>query len=271
MIKTIVISTAVLCLCVISGIFSLVSADVPVAILPLDGARTDCAALEAKIRQKLVDLRGISPVGDNEMKGIMDLHEKAMAMGSSNLDVSKITVAEYIIRGSINSGKANLAVVSVNTNLEIFNRSFDFPGPGTYAINKELTSLRDAIMASAYASKERSLPAGAAPYMQSLKTFVQSLGMDREASYQYLAFYNRGKFAHPEQKNESLVRQAKIFLDVVRPKLVRSELIFAGMETRAPFVQIYIFADKMGVKSKHRFDFMDLPDGSLGITQYQPE
>jgi hypothetical protein len=256
---------------IIASSSSLLHADVPVAILPLEGNRTDCAALESKIRQKLVGLRGISPVGDNEMKGIMDLHEKAMAMGSSALDVSKVKVAEYVVRGSVNSGKANLAVISVNTNLEIFNKTFDFPGSGAYALNRELTSLRDSIMVSAYSSGEKSLPSGTAPYMQSARNLVQSLGMGPEASYPYIAFYNKGQYAHPDPKNEALVRQAKLFLDVVRPKLVRAELIFAGIEAKAPFMHLYIFADKAGAKTKHRLDFMDLPDGSLGITQYQPE
>ncbi len=254
----------------LAGSILTLSAEVPVAVVPLKGEKSQARQLETTIKQKIIELGGVSVVGENEMCKIMEIHEKAMALGSMCHDISKLNVAEYLIQGSVKDGKAQLSVLSVNTNLEIFNKSFDFPASSPYLMNKELISMRDAIALDAY-SKERDLPSDCGPYMRTMRQFISSLETGAESSYPFIAFYSAGKYSHPDAKNPSLVRQAKLFLDVVRPKLVRAKLIFAGMRQKAPFVEMYIFADKVGAKSKHRLDFMDLPDGSLAIVQYQPE
>ncbi len=254
----------------LAGSILSLSAEVPVAVVPLTGDKHQAQQLETKIKQKIIELGGVSVVGDNDMRKVLEMHEKAMALGSQNHDVSRLMIAEYLVKGSVESGKAQVSVVAVNTNLEIFNKSFDYPGASAYTVNKELSSLRDAVVLDAY-SKERDLPSDCGPYMRTMRQFISSLETGAESSYPFIAFYSAGKYSHPDAKNPALVRQAKLFLDVVRPKLVRAKLIFAGMRQKAPFVEMYIFADKVGAKSKHRLDFMDLPDGSLGIVQYQPE
>lgn len=243
-------------------------AQVPVAVLPPQG-QGDTRKLDQDIRRTLAEWGGLSVIGDNELKQIIDLHEKAQTFGSESLDVSKIKVAEYIVKASIVDGKANVCAIAVNTNLELCNTSFQCEGVNSYSISIGLRPIRDAIMFDAYSS-ERKLPSGAEPYMKALRDLVQSLSMDEKASYPYLAFYSAGSFKHPEPGNKNLEKSAKVMLGEMRPRLVRSKLVFAGIAPQQNMVSIYIFADKMGTKTKHKFDFMDLPDGTIGITQYQP-
>lgn len=248
---------------------SMLTAQVPVAVLPIQGGDGESKKLEQDIRRAVSEAGCLSVIGDNELKQVMDLHEKAQALGSEALDVSKLKVAEYMVKASIDAGKASITAIAVNSNTELFNKSIQFPGTGTYGVAHELKALRDSIILDAY-SVERKLPQGTEPYMKALRDLVQSLVMGEQASYPYLAFYAAGAFKHPEAGNKTLERSAKVMLGEIRPRLTRSRLIFGGIAPQSSLVTIYVFADKLGKKTKHKFDFMDLPDGTLGITQYQP-
>lgn len=243
-------------------------AQVPVAVMPIQG-EGDTKKLNQEIRRTLAETGGLSIIGDNELKQIIDLHEKAQALGSESLDVSKIKVAEYIVKTSLLDGKASVSVIAVNTNIELSNTTFQFDGTSAYGISLGMRPIRDAIMFDAYSS-DRKLPSGTEPYMKALRELVQSLGIDDKASYPYLAFYSSGSYRHPEPGNKKLETSAKVMLGEMKPRISRAKLVFAGISPQQNTVTIYVFADKMGKKTKHKFDFMDLPDGTIGITQYQP-
>ena len=244
------------------------SAQVPVAVLPVVGSG-DTGKLEQEIRRSVTALGGLAVIGDNELKQVMDLHEKAQAMGSEAHDISKIKVAEYMVKAVLDGGKAGITAIAVNTNVEIFNNCFQYDGASSYTTTHQLRKLSDAIMMDAYAVS-RKLPSGVEHYMKAAGDLVQSLGMGEQASYPYLAFYSGGMYKHPEAGDKKLEQCARIMLGELRPRLDRSRLIFGGIAPQTNLVTIYVFAEKLGKKTKHKFDFMDLPDGSLGITQYQP-
>ncbi len=244
------------------------AAQVPVAVLPVVGSG-DTDRLEQDVRRSITALGGLSVIGDNELKQVLDLHEKAQAMGSEAHDISKIKVAEYLVKTVLDGGKAGISAIAVNTNVEIYNNSFNYNAASPYAASLQLGRLSDAIMMDAY-SAGRNLPSGVDHYMKSLNDLVQSLGMSEQASYPCLAFYSGGNYCHPRAGDKKLEKSAGVMLKEIRPRLARSRLIFGGIAPQANLVTVYIFADKLGKKTKHRFDFMDLPDGTLGITQYQP-
>lgn len=243
---------------------------VPVAVLPAQGSDGAKETLSQEIRQGIAALGGISVIGDNELRQVMEFHEKAQALGSDAHDPSRLKVAEYIVKGTLEDGRARISVISVNTNLELHNTVFQYNGTSKFSIESEIGKIRDALYIDAY-SKERKLPSGTAPYMKSINELTESLGMGDAASYPYIAFYNAGVYKHPEAGNKKLEGMAKVLLGEIRPRLIRSKLIFAGTQAKDTMVSVWVIADKMGSKKKHRFDFMDLPDGSLGIIQFQPE
>lgn len=243
---------------------------VPVAVIPAQGYDEAKETLTREIRQGIAALGGISVIGDNELRHVMEFHEKAQALGSEAHDPSRLKVAEYMVKGTLEDGRARVSVISINTNLEIHNSVFQYNGVSKYSIEREIGKIRDAVYIDAY-SKERKLPSGTAPYMKSLNELTESLSMGDAASYPYIAFYNAGSYKHPEGGNKKLERMAKVLLGEIRPRLIRSKLIFAGTQAKQNMVSVWVIADKMGSKKKHRFDFMDLPDGSLGVIQFQPE
>ncbi len=247
-----------------------VYSQVPVAVMPATGHDGARETLTREIRQGVAALGGISVIGDNELRQVMELHEKAQALGSDAHDPGKLKVAEYLIKGSLEDGRAQISVISVNTNLELHNTVFQYNGVSKFSVEREIGKIRDAVYIDAY-SKERKLPSGTAPYMKVLNEFTESLGMGDAASYHCIAFYSAGAYKHPETGNKKLEGMAKVFLGEIRPRLIRSKLIFAGTQQKENIVSVWIIADKMGSRKKHRFDFMDLPDGSLGIIQYQPD
>lgn len=130
--------------------------------------------------------------------------------------------------------------------------------------------IRSAVILHA-SSKKREVPEDVEPYMDFLNQFVKSLSRGKSASYPYLAFYYGGKYSQPSAKVPKLLQTAETFLGVVRPNLVRSHLVYVDVKSKAPWVYISVVAKKLGKKTMHRFGIIELSDGSLGISIYEPD
>jgi hypothetical protein len=60
----------------LAGSILTLSAEVPVAVVPLKGEKSQARQLETTIKQKIIELGGVSVVGENEMCKIMEIHER---------------------------------------------------------------------------------------------------------------------------------------------------------------------------------------------------
>jgi hypothetical protein len=240
---------------------------VPVAVLPFEGDPNDKGILEMRIKEFFIK-NGIAVITDASLKEIMKIHEQAQSLGSAYHDISRLKVAEYLVKGGVSMGKANIVVVDVNSATEIYNTVVAMTGDRDYAARKAAKELHNAIIMHS-SSRQRELPSEAAPYMEVVTNLVSSLGMGDAASYPYLAFYYNGRYKRPADKDMDRTEKARLFLQVIRPNMLRSKLTYMGMEAKSPWVYISIIADKLGKKTKHKFGIIELDDGSLAVGLYE--
>jgi hypothetical protein len=113
-----------------------VSAAIPVGIIPFEGEGQNPKNLEDLVRQIFTQHGVISIIADDSMQKVIEIHEKAQSTGSSYHDISKLNVAEYLIKGSVKASTAQLAVIDVNTGSEIFSKSFDYSKDKMYQIKE---------------------------------------------------------------------------------------------------------------------------------------
>jgi len=260
-----VFATAALFLLFVS---SSLFAGVPLGILPFKGVRA-VKKVEGSIKEALVKAGGVTVLADSVMKEIIKRQEAAQSLGSAYHDISKLKVAEYLLEGTFEGKSLRLKVIDVNTGALVFNQAIAVQGRA-YRITDAARKIRQAVILHA-SSKKREVPEDVAPYMDYLKEFTRSLGRGDAASYPYLVFYYGGKYQHPHPKNLKLVETASIFLKVVRPNLVRSRLVYVSVKSKAPWAYISVVAIKLGRKTMHRFGIIELPDGSIGISIYEPD
>ncbi len=244
-------------------ISSSLSAGVPLGVLPFKGDRA-VKQVEGSIKEILVKAGGVTVLADSAMKEIVKRHEAAQRH-----DISKLKVAEYLLEGTIEGKSLRLKVIDVNTGALVFNQAVAVEGRA-YSITAAARKIRQAVILHA-SSKKREVPEDVSPYMDYLKEFTRSLSRGDAASYPYLVFYYGGKYERPHQKNPQLVETASRFLKVVRPSLVRSRLVFVDVKSKAPWAYISVVAVKLGKKTMHRFGIIELPDGAIGISIYEPD
>lgn len=247
---------------------SSLSAGVPLGILPFKGDGA-IKKIEGSLKETLVKAGGVTVLADSAMKEIIKRHEAAQSLGSSYHDISKLKVAEYLLEGTIEGKSLRLKVIDVNTGALVFNQAVAVQGRAYY-ITSAARKIRQAVILHA-SLKKREVPEDIAPYMDFLKEFARSLSRGDAASYPYLAFYYGGKYQRPVPKNLKLLETASRFLKVVRPNLVRSRLVYVDVKSKAPWAYISVVAIKLGKKTMHRFGIIELPDGSIGISIYEPD
>ncbi len=245
-------------------------AEITVGIIPIKGNDPNSSKYESRIKEHLVKEGGISIIADNLMKNIIEIHEKAQALGSAYLDISKLKTSEYLISGTVDSGRLTLVAVDVNKGLQIFSGEINLNSGDPSSLLRNISSqIREAIIMDG-AGKEREVPGEAAPYMQLLEKFKASLGSDAKESFRYILFYNSGKYQNPRPGEKDMENKGELFLKVIRPNLVRSKLIYLFSKSSPPWIYINVIADKMGKKTKHKFGILELDDGSMGIGIYEP-
>jgi hypothetical protein len=247
---------------------SVVTAEIPTAVIPFKGENSRKKIIEMKVKSIISKKGGISFVDDNTLKKIIKIHEQAMLMGSDKHDISKIKVAEYLIKGRIESGKLGISAVDVNTGTEIYSGLVNIKNVNSYSFKREIGKLIDAILFNAV-KKKRSTPDEAIVYMEVIKNFINSLGPNDSNSYPYISFYHKNLYQKPIKKDREIVRKAKIFLKVLRPIFIRSKITFLKMKNDSTWVYITVIVNKRGRKSKHKFGIIELNDGSLAIGLYE--
>lgn len=244
------------------------SAQVAVGVMQFGGDKGEGAMLQKRLCELLPKSGGIAVIADSQLKEVMRIHETAQSLGSDIHDVTKIKVAEYLVTGEVESGRASVKVVEVNSASEVFARTMDLAGDREYACRRLAREIQDAIILHG-ASKRREVPGQAKPYMALIQSFVESLGPDDKSSFNYIAFYSAGSYRRPVAGDARMEEKAKIFLSVLRPNLLRSGISFAGMEAASPWMYITVIADKLGKKTKHRFGIIELEGGALAIGIYE--
>jgi hypothetical protein len=245
-------------------------AEVSICIIPFKGNDGNIRNVENKIREHLHKYGGLSIIADGMMKEIMEIQEKAQSTGSAYHDISKLKTAEYLVTGSLDSGRLNLIAIDVNKGAEIFSKEISLsPGDGNYLLKNISIEMRDAIIMDA-STKTREVPEEVASYMQLLNNLVSTLHQDAKTSYNYIVFYYKGKHQFPKTDNPEMVSKGDLFLKVIRPNLLRSKLKYIFMKSAPPWIYIHVIADKLGKKTKHKFGIIELDDGSLGIGIYEP-
>jgi hypothetical protein len=243
-------------------------AAVPVALLPFEGDDKSVSDIESRVKQLLGKTSGISVIADKNMDEIMKVQQKAQVMGSSVHDISKLKVAEFLVTGSMSSGRLNLKAVDVNEGTEVYNQTFDVSGEsGKRQLAKAVKEMGDKILFHS-SSKNADVPSEAKPYMDIINRLVASLGSGDEASYRYMAIYLNGAYIHPDPENKKSVESAKLVLKVMRQELIRSKIYYISMKSESFWMYIDIIAEKTAKKTKYRFGILELDDGSLGVANY---
>jgi hypothetical protein len=255
---------SLLIFCSLSAVSAL-NAEVAAAVLPFDGDDPGKTEFRTYIMKEFAASRQISVLADDKIKEIMTVQEKAQATGSALHDISKLKSAEYLITGNITADTVELTVIDVNTGAKIFYRSEAMSAKNRSTIYYSLARGAIEKIVSEAAGKSRDVPEEAADYMQLLNAFVQSLGGGDEASYRYIAVYQKGKFVNPDEKDKKSVDKVKRFLKVVRPNLIRAKLTYLSMEKTANNVAVIIAATKAGSVTKHKFVFVELESGTLAL------
>lgn len=242
---------------------------VPVGILPFNGDQPQAKRFEERVKQVLLEDGVISVVADDMLKKIMEIQEKAQALGSTWHDISKLKVAQYIMYGSVTGFRAQITVADVNAGVEIFNKSCD-DIRNDYQVKKLIREAKELIALRSYQTAD--IPSEAKPHMELAKNFVSSLEMGDVSSYPYLGFYRDGGYRHPAGGDKEMAEKAKDFIKIVKPNLIKAKLIFNGIDTKSPsIIYLRVIAEKMGKKTKIRFGVMEMDDGSLGITNCDQE
>lgn len=243
-------------------------AGVPMGVLPFKGDGA-VLRLETSLKTALVKAGGVTILADSVMKEIIRRHEQAQSIGSACHDISQLKVAEYLLEGALEGGRLQLKVVDVNSGAIVLSDALAVGG-GDYRIRSAARRVRKAVILHA-SGKKREVPEDVGPYMEFLQQFVKGLGRGKSACYPYLAFYYGGKYRRPSAKYPKLIQTAGTFLKVVRPSMVRSRLVFVDVKSKAPWVYISVVAVKLGKKTMHRFGIIELSDGSLGVSIYEPD
>jgi hypothetical protein len=263
--KTFIISFIV----ILSSIVPALAA-IPVGIIPFEGEGQNPKNFEDLVRQIFTQHGVISIIADDSMQKVIEIHEKAQSTGSSYHDISKLNVAEYLIKGSVKDSRAQLAVIDVNAGSEIFSETFDYSKDKMYQIKKTVSSVKDLIVVKS--SQRGGVPSDAKPYMEIVNNFVTSLEMGEISSYPYLGFYKEGAYRHPSADDKDLSMKGKDFVKILKPVLIRAKLIYNGIDTKSSsIIYLKIIAEKTGKRTKHKFGIMEMEDGSLGITNHELE
>jgi len=243
-------------------------AAVPVALIPFEGDNKSVSETESRVKQLLGKTSGICVVADKNMDEIIKTQQKAQVMGSTYHDISKLKVAEFLVYGSISSGKLNLKAVDVNEGTEVYNQTFDVSGEsGKRLLTKAVKEMGDKMLYHS-SSKNAEIPSEAKPYMDIINKLVASLGNGDEASYPYIAIYLSGTYNHPDPENKKSAEIAKLMLKVMRKDLIRSKVCYISMKSESFWIYIDVIAEKTAKKTKYRFGILELDDGSLGIGIY---
>jgi hypothetical protein len=245
-------------------------AEVTVGILPLKGAGSKIKNIDNQIKSCLTRSGGLAIVEEKMLKEIIKVHEKAQSLGSAYHDISKLKSAEYLVTGTVESGKLTLSAVDVNSGTSLFTRQVNIATRDKgYQVRKLCGEIRSAILIHS-ASKQREVPEEAGPYMDLLNNFVASLGKGKTAPYRYLVFYKDGKYQRPAKGDRAMEEKAGRFVMVLRRNLIRSKLSYIYLKSAPPWVYLNVIAKKLGKKTKHQFGIIELDDGSLGIGIYKP-
>jgi hypothetical protein len=242
---------------------------VPVAVLPFEGDSASVKKAEAMVKDLLVKTGGISVVADNLMAEIIRQHEKGQALGSTYHDISKLKVAAFLVTGSMSGNKLLLKAVDVNEGTEIYSGSVDLAASGyQYSMKRGVKDITDKIFLGSTPMVSEAPPASQ-PYMEVINRLIASLGRGDEASYPFIAIYLGGAYRHPEVKVPKSAEIAKAKLKPMRQSLIRSRVTFLNMKNEGSWVYVDAVADKAGKKTKARFGFIELEDGSLAIGIYE--
>lgn len=245
-------------------------AEVTVGILPLKGTDSETKNIDSQVKSYMTRSGGLSVVEDNVLKEIMKVHEKAQSLGSAYHDISKLKTAEYLVTGSLESGKLTLSAIDVNSGTSLLTRHVNINTRDKgYRIRKVCSEIRNAILLHS-ASKQREVPEEAGPYMDLLDNFVASLGKGKTAPYRYLVFYKNRKYQHPVKGDKAMEEKAERFVMVLRRNLIRSKLSYIYLKSEPPWVYVNVISKKLGKKTKHQFGIIELDDGDLGIGIYKP-
>ncbi len=239
-------------------------AAVPVAILPFEGTEPKSTEYTSLVKELFIKTDGISVVADKFMQEIINIHEKAQAMGSDYHDISKLKIAEYLVLGNLSGNKLTLKVIDVNQGTEIYGSTVDLSGDPKRALKKAVKDMSEKILFRV-SSRGEEVPSEAAPYMDTINGFVNSLSQGDEASYRYMAIYSKGTYVHPDKDNKKSVDNAKRFLKLVREKLNNSKVTYISMKADKTWIYVNVIAEKSGKQMKIKFGFIELEDGSMAI------
>jgi hypothetical protein len=244
-------------------------AAVPVALLPFEGDSAAAKKAEAMVKDLLVKTDGISVVADNLMAEIVRQHEKGQALGSTYHDMSKLKVAAFLITGGLTGNRLMLKAVDVNEGTEIYSGSVDLSASGyQYSLKRSVKDITDRIFLGSTPMVSEA-PSASQPYMDVINRLISSLGRGDEASYPFIAIYLGGTYRHPEEKDPKSAEIAKGKLKLMRQSLIRSQVTFINMKNEGSWFYVDVVADKAGKKTKVRFGFLELEDGSLAIGIYE--
>jgi hypothetical protein len=244
---------------------SLAYSEVPVAVLPFSGEGKLKNEIQEKLKELITSTGGLNVVAENLNEEIMKTHEKAQLLGSDKHNAEQLKTAEYLISGEVSDDLFIVKAVNVNSGVEIFNRQIEIKTSGKIPdLKRTALDLADAILFAA-APSDSDIPDEAKPYMDLVRKFTDSLTKSDEFSYPYMAQYFSGSYRHPEKGNKKMEDSAKLQLKIVKAGLLRAKLTFIKIKQNRPWMEVFIIADKSGIKAKYKFSIIELEDGTNGI------
>ncbi len=246
-------------------ISSISYSEVPVAVMPFTGDGKLKNEIQAKVKELLTAAGGLDVIAENLNEEIMKTHEKAQILGSDKHNVEQLKTAEYLITGEVSDNLFIIKAVNVNSGVEVFNRQIEIKeSVKSPELKKAANELADAIL-FASSPTDSDIPDEAKPYMDLVRKFTDSLMKSDESSYPFMAQYFAGSYKHPEKGNKKIEESAKLQLKIARTKLLKSKLTFIKIKQNQPWMDIFIIADKSGIKTKFKFSIIELEDGTNGI------
>jgi hypothetical protein len=239
--------------------------EVSVAVMPFNGEGKLKNEIQAKLKELLTATGGLNVIAENLNDEIMKTHEKAQLLGSEKHNAEQLKTAEYLITGDVSNNFIIIKAVNVNSGVEVFNRQIEIKeSVKTPELKKTALDLADAILFASTPS-DSDIPDEAKPYMDLVRKFTESLMKSDESSYPFMAIYFAGSYKHPEKGNKKIEDSAKLQIKIAKTRLLKSKLTFIKIKQNQPWMDIFIIADKSGIKNKFKFSIIELEDGTTGI------
>ncbi len=249
---------------------SMVSAAIPVAVLPVVGQHGQAQRLIASFARDLIREETVSLVSEDIKKQIFAIHKNAQQMNSGYHDISKLKLAQFLITPKIESNQLFFHLVDVNKGTTIVSRSVPLDRQSNGQIGALAKIFRDKIVEYGSFNAE-DVPEEIKPFTQTIVTFVAALSKGNAAAYKQIAFFSEGKYKNPTTQQKSLQKRADFFISLLKKGLIHSKIFYLKHKNENGTLFVSVISEKFGKKNHHLFLLKELDDGSIAIIDHKYE